>query len=141
MAVEQLHVVAERLKSVGEALRDQQRTTVLRGQYLRAPIEIRRRAPPQVERDVPNLAAQTGHELRFRVRRALEVQPANRASSRRIRMVDLSDPVRPTRLRELVGAEYARQEAALVADALPFDELDAAEREIVDCETLHAGAS
>src|SRR5437762_819672 len=83
------------------------------------------------------LGAQTGHELRFRVRRALEVQPANRASSRRIRMVDLRDPVRPTRLRELVGAEYARQEAALVADALPFDELDAAEREIVDCETLH----
>ena len=83
VAVEHLDIVGQRLQAVGAALRDQQRHAVVGREPLGVPLQEGRRAAAQIDRDVPDLAAQAADELRSR--RAAAAGSAGRARCRAAR--------------------------------------------------------
>ena len=78
--IKQFTVVGEGLKSVGQALRDQQGLVVVGAQDGRVPAQKSPGALAQVHRDIEHLAAQTAHELGLGMGWILKVQATHRAA-------------------------------------------------------------
>ena len=132
MAVEHVDVVGECLQAVRESFRDQESDAVLVAERLRVPAQEGRRASPQVDGDVPHLAAQAVDQLHLGVRRCLEMKSANAAALARSRVVNLRARLGPARLANLVGAEEAGQEAARIAEPVAAHALQTGERRVLD---------
>ncbi len=98
-----------------------------RAQAFAMPLQEGRRAAAQIDGDVEDLAAEAGDDLRFGVRRPLEVQPANGPGRRRQRVVHLSDPAAFQPRGELIVAEEALQIAPRIADREALQDVDAGE--------------
>ena len=73
MAVQQFHIVAERLEAVGTALWDEQGRTIVGGQNFRVPTQERGRSMAQVHRHIPDLPTHATYEFHLGVRWMLEV--------------------------------------------------------------------
>src|SRR5262245_30650558 len=130
--VEDLAVVLEGLEAVRQSLRDVHRLAAVRAQLDReVPVE-RRGASAKVDDDVVDRATGAAHELGLGERLDLVVHSAQRPSLRIEGGAALSDAGLEAALRELAFAPRTREEPALVADRLRFDDVRAGERRFAE---------
>ena len=122
--VEELGLVGEDQEAVGEALRDPELPLVLGGEHLAQPAPAGRRAAPQVDGHVEDLAADHPHQLPLRLRQ-LVVEAAQHAA-RREAVVVLHEAERPAQGRlQLALVVALEEEAPGVAEDLRLDHHDA----------------
>ena len=138
VAVDDLAVVGERLKAVGEALGDQECAAVFRREPFGMPLEKRRRIGPQVHGHVVDLATDARHEPGLGVRRGLVVEAADRAAIAGDGMIHLHGAEWKTVGGECVGRPEPGEFAAVVGMPPPFDEAEAVEGEGREREAAHA---
>src|SRR5262249_20105966 len=112
--VQHFRVVRECLESVGEAFRDIESVAAIGIELAPEPLRVCRGVRPQVDDDVENSAARTTNNLRFLMRRCLEVHSAKRTRVRVARDAALSELRVESVLRELVSTPRPREEAALI---------------------------
>jgi hypothetical protein len=80
------------------------------------PVQKGWRREAQVDGDIEDAASQTAHELGFRMRRRLKVQPAERAGQGCQGMIDLDDAARAYELRQFGFTVKTREGTALVRE-------------------------
>src|SRR5262249_36317578 len=115
-----------------ETLRYVQREPVAGAQLDRVPAQPCRRALAQVNDHVPDRPPCTTHQLRLLVRLRLEVQSTQRRLAPVPRQVALRDDRAQAAHPKFFLAEGAREKAALVLEALRFDQVGAGERDRVE---------
>lgn len=127
MKVDQFAVLAQSLKTMGEACGDQQGAGIVLRKDFAMPFEIGRRSGAQIDGDVEDDALEAGHEFGLIMRSALEMHTADDTFFPRHRVIDLCDAA-GTKPGYFFDAEKAGKEAAVIAETLAFDK-----REVGQC--------
>jgi hypothetical protein len=104
-------VVRKRLEAVREARGHVEHRASLGCQFEPLPAAECRRVGAQIEDDVVKGSAHDAHNLDLAMRRALEMQPADRAAPNAARMVDLHEARLESDRRKFLGTEDPGEEA------------------------------
>ena len=84
-------------------------------QFLGVPLQERGRSGPQIDRHVPDPAAQAADHLHFRVRRTLEMHAAHGAGAAGSGLIDLRNLAVAQHELKFLGAEEPEERAAGIA--------------------------
>ena len=134
-------IAGEGDEAVREALGDVEHVAILLREVKALPTPVGRRSAAEVDDHVVDGALHAAHHLHLAMRRALEMHAPERPASRVRGMVGLYEDGREAGRSELIGAEGAREEAALIAALLQRDKNRVVQGRLVEVHSLLLASS
>ena len=134
--IKNLAIFSQRLKAMRTALGNHQHPPIIGVELFAMPLKKSRRTGAQIDRDIENLAAQTGDDLDLGVRRSLVVQSTHSPTSVGQTAVDLHDRLTARQRFQFTRTEQPLEPAALIDDRPALDDDDTVERGRLKTKTL-----